>query len=248
MCPLRTGAVYPSLTCREVLLLQISSLTSCSFAWQTGRFATITNVFHNRRLANLILGLWLGMAGCVDFLVIQNFASVDRFLAAPGTVGSSQAIRQIGPEGARYLLRRNASEENAWIFENWEWIQIYISVLFFLLLLLAGRPSKWALALTAGMLIILLIQRFALTPQISAMGRDIADLPAADLAKNPENSRFWLFHGLYSGSEILKLVTGFSLAAILMFRRRTGDRAEVWSGTDRRAGERRGAKVNSIDG
>lgn len=175
-------------------------------------------MLRNRRLACLALGIWLGAAVAVDVLVTRNFTTVDRFLADPGSPGAVYRINEAKPQNVRFLLRRSGAEENAWIFENWEWTQISIALAFFLLIFFGERPPKAALGLTLAILLLLLGQRFAITPQVISLGREIADIPAADLVKSPVNSRFWIFHGLYSGTEIVKLLLGLGLGVRLMYR------------------------------
>jgi hypothetical protein len=193
-------------------------------------------MLRNRRLACLALGIWLGAAVAVDVLVTRNFSTVDRFLADPGSPAAVYQISQAKPQNVRFLLRRSAAEENAWIFENWEWAQIFIALVFFLLIFFGERPPKLALGLTLAMLLLVLAQRFAITPQVISLGREIADVAPADLAASPANTRFWTFHGVYSGMEILKLLLGLGLGVRLMNRRedrnRFADDYSMAMGTD----------------
>jgi hypothetical protein len=165
-------------------------------------------VIRNRRLAALVLGVWLGGGIFADVAVIQNFQTVDRFLADPGSVLSAAELGRIGHERERALLRRNAGEENNFIFENWERAELAFGAVLLLVLALGGRPDKLMLGLTVAMIIIVAVQHFYLSPTVTDLGRQIADLPPSD----PINNRFWTFHGVYSGSEILKLAIGAVLA------------------------------------
>ncbi len=175
-----------------------------------------------RRLAALILGAWLGGSIFADIAVTQNFATVDRFLAAPGSTSASIELGKIGRDRLRVLLRRNAGEENNYIFENWERAEFAIAIVLLTVLAFGGRPDKPMLALNVLMLAVIAVQHFLLSPQITDLGRRIADIPAALLQQDPLNARFWMLHGFYSGSEILKLVLGLVLGGRLCPLRKQG--------------------------
>ena len=155
-----------------------------------------------------MLGLWLGAGIFADFAVVQNFATVDRFLAAPGNALAAAELGKIGRDRERVLLRRNAGEENNFIFENWERAELVIGIVLLGLLAFGGRPDNLMLCLALAMLIVVAAQHFFLSPQVTDLGRRIADLPP----KDPLNSTFWMYHGIYSGVEILKLLLGACLA------------------------------------
>lgn len=197
--------------------------------------------------------MWLGAAALVDIAVTQNFSTVDRFIESPGSPEATAHVNLIGPKTVRLILRRNAAEENAWIFEAWEWTQMAIAPAFFFLILFGERPPKLALILIPVMLAIVLIQRFALTPNIVSLGREVEEIPARELYRNPIATKFWVLHGFYSGFEILKLLVGLGTGIRLMVRRKTehsrvqdrelGTPIEVSTGrsapTDRRIRKRR---------
>ncbi len=75
------------------------------------------------------------------------------------------------------------------------------------------------------MFVIILVQHFVLTPNVVSLGREVDEIPIREQLRNPTVDRFWVFHGFYSGFEILKLLLGMGVAARLMIRR-TPDRAE----------------------
>lgn len=164
-----------------------------------------------RRIAALILGLWLGAAVFADFAVTQNFRNVEGFLSDPGAVSTSIEMNRIGRWKERIIIRRYVAELNNDLFESWEWTELLLGAVLFASLFFGERPQKWMLAVPLGMLLIVMAQRFYLTPQVNEMGRKLADLSA----KDPLNKTFWIFHGIYSGAEIVKLVLGVALAARL---------------------------------
>jgi hypothetical protein len=150
-------------------------------------------VFQHRRIATLVIGIWLGAGVFADIAVTQNFTTVDRFLAT----------RPADPDRAaeRVLLRRNAGEENNFLFANWELTELVLGVG---LLIIAARTGRLPATLTVSMLAIVAAQHFFLTPEITELGRH-----------EPVTAHFWMLHGIYSGIEILKLALGAVLALVL---------------------------------
>ena len=167
-----------------------------------------------RRLAAIVLGAWLGAGVFADFAVVQNFQTVDRFLADPGNVLAATELGKIGRDRERVLLRRNAGEENNFIFANWERAELVTGIALLALLAFGGQPDKPMLALVLALLAIVASQHFFFSPRITDLGRRIADLPP----KDPLNTTFWTYHGIYSGVEILKLLVGAVLAVRLSLR------------------------------
>lgn len=165
-----------------------------------------------QRLSALVLGIWLGAAILADIAVTQNFQTVDRFLEAPGTASASNEIAALGEARVRALLRRNAGEENNWLFTNWERAELGLTAALLLAVLFDRRASgKLAIGLSAGIVLIVAAEHFALTPRIADLGRKIDELQAGD----PLVGTFWALHGFYSGLDILKIVAGLVLAVRL---------------------------------
>jgi hypothetical protein len=67
-------------------------------------------------------------------------------------------------------------------------------------------------------LLIAVLQRFLLTPEIVVLGRVIDFVPATQAS--PERARFWIMHAAYSSLEVLKWGLGLVLTARLLFRRK----------------------------
>jgi hypothetical protein len=164
---------------------------------------------HLTRIAALMLGAWLG--GCVfmDTVATQNFRSVDRVLAAP-TAQMKERIQALGGhDGARALLRYQASEQNRQYFATWERVQIGLGLLLILMLVVAGQRGRVTLWLVALMLGVALLMHFLLTPEITRLGRAMDFAP---VGRPGESTRFWIFHGVYSALELIKLGWGVALA------------------------------------
>jgi hypothetical protein len=172
---------------------------------------------HFRRFAALLAGAWL--AGCVfmDVVATQNFRSVDRLLAAPSP-HAAESIQSLGGHDAtRVFLRYQVSEQNRWYFDMWERAQIGLGIVLFLALLFGTVPDRVLLLLTLGMLAIVLLMHFFLTPEIVRLGRAIDFVPPG--APSGDRTRFWTFHGAYSASELVKLAVGLALAVLLVRRK-----------------------------
>ncbi|MBI1785960.1 MAG: hypothetical protein HYR60_00135 [Acidobacteria bacterium] len=165
---------------------------------------------HTRRVASWLLGAWMSGSLLMFLVATQNFRAVDRLLTAPAEP-ASKLIQSLGPDGARLLLRYHSSELNRWYFTKWEIAQAA------LLSFLAGwcyraiSHSRVARFLPVAILVLVLLERFLLTPEIVRLGRLIDFAPAA-----PERAQFWRLHGAYSAVEALKLLLGVVLTAALL--------------------------------
>ncbi len=162
------------------------------------------------------MGAWLGASILADVAVTQNFQTVDRFLDSPGSVGTSAALHAISRDRARFILRRNAAEENNWIFLNRERVELALGGLLFLLLLFGERPQRLMIGMCVAMFLIVAAEHFALTPVITELGRRVDDLPATD----PDSRKFWMLHGVYSGLDILKMLVALAFAVRLAVKRK----------------------------
>lgn len=159
----------------------------------------------------------------MDMVATQNFRSVDRLLAKPAPQAAQQ-LEKLGPGAARVLLRHQISEQNRWYFETWGFAEVAIGAALLMVLIFGSAESNFSLLLALLMLLIAIVQRFALTPQIVFLGRIIDWIPVDQ--PSPERSRFWMLHHAFVGLELLNWALGFFLTAKLLFRsrRRSGDR------------------------
>jgi len=187
---------------------------------------------HYRRFACFLLGAWLAAGLFMAMVATQNFRSVDRLLAKPAAPAADQ-LSKLGA-GGRALLRYQVSEQNRWFFETWEMLQIGLGILLLLVLLFGSNETNFTMLMALLMLLIVLVQRFALTPQIVALGRVIDYVPVDQ--PSAERSRFWLFHSTYSGLELVKWALGFLLTARLLLRskKKPGEADHDTNGRERR--------------
>jgi hypothetical protein len=137
----------------------------------------------------------------MDMVATQNFRSVDRLLEKPA------------PQAAEQLEKL-----------TWGVTEVALGAALLLVLIFGSSETNFSLLLALLMLLIAIVQRFALTPHIVFLGRIIDWVPADQ--PSPERARFWMLHHAFVGLELLNWALGFSLTAKLLFRsrRRSVDR------------------------
>lgn len=171
---------------------------------------------HSRRFACLLLGMWLAGGFLMTWIVSRNARSVDRMLrqAAPE---ATLRIKVLGPKQTGLLLRYEAAELNRHSMEIWELGQIALGGFFFFFLLFATDETKISLGLALIMLAAVLVQRFAISPEILSLGRLTDFMPENEAAGY--HARLIVMQGAYLGVEIGKAGVGLALAALLVGRR-----------------------------
>jgi hypothetical protein len=188
-----------------------------------GRIALV----HFRRFACFLLGAWLAGGLFMDMVVTQNFRSVDRLLAKPAPAAAQQ-IEKLGPDAARVFLRHQVSEQNRWYFETWGLMETAIGAALLLILLFGSVEKNFSLLVALLMLLIAILQRFALTPWMVVLGRIIDWIPIDQ--PSGERARFWMLHNAFVGLELLNWTLGFVLTGKLLLRgrkRRLDEDAEL---------------------
>ena len=180
-----------------------------------------------------MLGVWLGAGVCVDLLINQNLSAADRFLADPGSGRAAAQISEAGPVSVRFLLRRNAAEENAWVLTEWEWIQIALLAAVFFLSVFGDRPARSAFGLVPAMLLIIVLQLALVTPHVASLSMEVDEIPVGELLSSIPAGRLEAFSRAFWAGEALKMLFGMALMWKLMVRReRTHDRPTAkWSQT-----------------
>jgi hypothetical protein len=181
------------------------------------------------RISTLLLGAWIG--GCVfmDMVATQNFRSVDRLLASP-PANVAQRVQAIGGhDPARAFLRYQASELNRQYFTAWENTQIVLGLLIIGTLWATGYRDRVTLWLPSLMLAVTLLMHFVLTPEITRLGRAMDFAPAG---QPTSSTQFWVFHGIYSALELIKLGWGVALGIWLMLPRNHKQLKQAEAGTE----------------
>jgi hypothetical protein len=171
---------------------------------------------HTRRLAALLLGAWLAGSIFMSAVATGNFAAVDRLLASPAPA-AKQYIRTLGVSQTRALLRYQVSEQNRRYFEQWELVQLGLGIALVLTVVFATNGSRLATGLSLGMLVIVVILHWLITPQVITLGSALDFLPPN--APALERARFWRFHNAYTTLEVIKLLLGVALGFRLIVSR-----------------------------
>lgn len=148
----------------------------------------------------------------------ENSAAVGRMLQQPDPAATLR-IKALGKDDSSLLLQFLASEQNRYNFEIWEISQVVLAGLFFFFLLFGTDENKFSLALALVLLVMVLVQRFVLTPEIYALGR-LTDFVQPPGMAGERAKRHVMEYG-YLGVEIAKWAIQVGLAAILISRGRS---------------------------
>lgn len=174
---------------------------------------------HLRRFLCFLLGIWLVGGLMVAWIASESFSLADQLATQPNPIAAAQ-LRSIPAATVRMLLRYQSGEQNRYYFEAWEYAQIMLGFFLFCFVLFGTRENKIFLFLILGMLLIVFLQRFFLTPELKSLGREL-DFAAPE-TMGSERARFWVLHGGYTMAELMKLGTGFFVTLHLLFGRWRG--------------------------
>ena len=162
-----------------------------------------------------ILGIWLGWTAAMWFAATRSFRTADRILKKPGPQ-LGEAIRPLGHDQARIILRYLASEINRTYFRTYGWAQILLGMILVVLLWYQAPRDTIGILLSGVMLALVIILTLVIQPMIVSLGRSIDFLPRTPApAQMP---RFWMLHGAFTGLDAVKLLAGLGLLARLIFR------------------------------
>src|SRR5438067_2258100 len=124
-----------------------------------------------------LLGAWIAGSLFMIMVATQNFRSVDRLLAAPGSAAAQ--VGAMGHDAARTFLRYQVSEQNRWYFQTWEKIQLILATLLYFVAY-KGLPERKRFQIVVTLMWLLVAaQQFFITPEIIRLGRLIDFVPQA---------------------------------------------------------------------
>jgi hypothetical protein len=156
----------------------------------------------NRRTAlAFVLGGWAIGTLFMWGVATQNFAAVDRILAAPPAAFQSMTA-SLDAEQAREVLRYEASELNRLYFDRWGYAQVLLALIAVALAWNGGRRIR------AGILVAAVIAvglQFYVVPETIRIGRMI-DFQPRQLA-SARHAVFWRLHRAYTSLDMLKFLT-----------------------------------------
>lgn len=156
----------------------------------------------------------------MDFVAVSNFRTVGTVMGSFDMRAVETAKKVGDPEALRQMLRYFAGEANRYLFEQWEWAELFIGMALFLVLLFGRTYQKFAMAMCLLMLLIVVGERFKLTPAITGLGRELEFSQSA-------SRRFAAYHAAYGYMEIGKIVMGLAMALRLLIRRGSSKKAFV---------------------
>ena len=183
-----------------------------------------------RRIVCLVLGLWLGGGLIMAWYGARSFSGPARVMnqSHPGFV---MLTKPVPPATTRTILRHMVADQNRWLFQSWENLQIVIGVFFFSYLLFGTMEGKFSLLLALLMVVLTAIQRLGISPELGSLGVTLPYLPS-DVAV-AERARFWMLHSLYLGFELAKLGLGLILCALVVRAKRSVDPVNQFNMVDK---------------
>jgi hypothetical protein len=175
---------------------------------------------HYRRIVCFILGMWFGGGLIMAWYGSQSIGAVNDMMNSANPALLAQT-KPMGPAATRQVLRYVVAEQNRWMFRSWEILQIILGLLFFSYLLFGTTEGKFTLAISLAMVLLTLVQRLGISPELGVVGRSMDYVPTEFV--NQEHAKFWLLHNAYLGVDALKYGLGVVLGAIALSRKRSGD-------------------------
>jgi hypothetical protein len=170
---------------------------------------------HSRRLSCLLLGAWLGCSLFMGAVAVLSFRSARTLLEEAPPQMHVLTQRVGGDEAMTHLLRYEVAEQNRQLFEIWEIFQIVMGLFLFGFLLFGTAEGKMPLALCLAMVVIVAAMHWLVTPHIIGLGRELDFLPvdSSPLIRSQLQAR----HAVYSALELVKLLFGTVLGALLIW-------------------------------
>jgi hypothetical protein len=176
----------------------------------------------SRRIACLLLGLWMGAGLWMLAVASDNAAAADKLLLAPNS-NADAYLKSLGSRAQLVPLAHFlAAEQNRSLFETWGVVQIVVASLFFFFILFGTRLGKFPLVVALLMLLIVIGERLAITPGMEMVGHYTDFNP--DPSHKARMARDILNYG-YGMAEWSKFALGAIAAIALIWqeKRRSAD-------------------------
>lgn len=178
----------------------------------------------SRRFATFLLGIWMGCCALVDVLALEGHRIATRILDIP-IIEAKAALTKAGDAPVGPLLHHLASEQVRATIENWETAQMILFAAMLVLLVFTDQRKILAVILATAMGLFTLIQHFAVTPDLSILGRSLDFLPES--AAFTVRAQVWTLTQIYTVLETVKLLTGGVLASYFFAVESTVKRAKT---------------------
>ena len=169
-----------------------------------------------RRLACFLLGGWLLGSILALLTADSNFETADALLRirAPET---AKLLSKLEGEEQRMLMFFMAEEASRASTAIWQIMQIWLGIGTVVTLFLE-RHTRFYSAWAGLMLLLVLFEWLAVTPQLNWLGRSIDFVPWK-LYSNTRD-QYWNLRGVYLGVEAVKLLAGALIVAALLHGRK----------------------------
>jgi hypothetical protein len=167
---------------------------------------------HARRLASFFLGIWLAGSLFMAWVSAENLNEVDRLLSGQNPI-ARRNLQPLGAQGAA-ILRYTAAEQIRWYHARWETIQIIGGSALLLLMLFGSREDKFILLGIALPILVVCVERFFITREMTDLGR-LLDFPQAQ--QPAEAGRYGVVETAYYVAETAKGVLILVLAGLMVF-------------------------------
>jgi hypothetical protein len=168
----------------------------------------------SRRIACLLLGLWLGAGLWMQWVASENLKSVDDLLLRP-SADAAAYLKTLGGATVIPLAHYLAAEQNRSLYDSWGMVQIVMSAGFFFFLLFGTRLGKVPIVLALLMVALTVVEQAIVLPEMNILGR------ATDFTADPSHrvrlARAALDYG-YTGAELVKWLLAAGVVAFLVFQ------------------------------
>jgi hypothetical protein len=167
----------------------------------------------SRRIACLMLGLWLGASLWMQWVVSENVKSAENLLLRP-SADAAAYLKTVNTATVIPLAHYLAAEQNRALYDTWGMVQIVIGAGFFFFLLFGTRLGKVPIVLALVMLAVTVVERAVVIPEMNMVGR------ATDFAADPSHrirlARAALDYG-YAGAELVKWLLAAGVLSVIVF-------------------------------
>lgn len=164
-----------------------------------------------RRVICFFLGAWIGVSLILALGTYENFYTVGVVLKTPPPP-LKDALKLLGPENGRALLRYTAGLENVTTYQDWENLQFLLGAGVALMLFLERSTRLLSIA-AAAMLLIVLFLHLKIAPDMAFLAASVEFLPAGP--QGGVRQQFWNLHRMYSILDAIKCLIGLAIAIFL---------------------------------
>ena len=159
-----------------------------------------------RRLSMLLIGAWIGISLALLAVPVLNKRNL-HLIVESKTPQVAAVVKQLTPEKAQTVLQHHAAEITRHLADLYGYTQIGLALGLGTVLLFATNGRSWLMVIVGALLVITLVERFFLFPEMDYLGRMLDfEKPEGNLAARQRLSSFELALTVVEGGKWL-LVT-----------------------------------------